>query len=113
MTTRFQDRRGAASLLYRNRSEVTFFVCEQKPYSFNNPLRAFFPQIPMQPPHNLRSKFPGAKSGARINAVYPPHGTCEEESNRIRFSKLVNQTRPQEDNVLAHFTVLNEPSQSY
>ena len=112
MTTHFQDRRGAASLLYRNRSEVTVLACEQKPYAFDNPLRAFFPHIPSLHITCVAS-FPGAKSGARINAVYLSHGACAEESNRIRFPKLVNQTPPQTDNVLADFTVLNEPSQSY
>lgn len=39
-------RRSAASLLYRNRSEVTVLVCEHKPYAFDDPLRAFLPHIP-------------------------------------------------------------------
>ena len=29
----FQDRRGAASLRYRNRAKITVLMCEQKPYS--------------------------------------------------------------------------------
>ena len=29
------DQRGAASLCYRNRAEITVFMCEQKPYLFD------------------------------------------------------------------------------
>ena len=112
MTTHFQDRRGAASLLYRNRSEVIVLECEQKPYAFDNPLRAFLAHIPGLHTTCVAS-VSGSKAGARVNAVYPPRGTCAEESNGIRFPKLVNQTLPQKDNTLADFTVLNGPSQSY
>lgn len=116
MTTHFQDRRGAASLgsfTLRIRPEVTFFVCEQKPHAFDNPLRAFLAHIPSLHITCVAS-VSGSKAGARVNAVYPTRGTCAEESiNRIRFPKLVNQTLPQKDNTLADFTVLNEPSQSY
>ena len=33
VTLHFLDRRGAASLCYRNRSEITVNICEQKPYA--------------------------------------------------------------------------------
>ena len=75
MTTHFQDRRGAASFLYRNRSEVTVLVCEHKPYAFDDPLRAFLPHIPSLHITCVAS-VSGTKAGARVNAVYPPHGTC-------------------------------------
>ena len=32
MTLHFRDRRGAASLRYRNRAKITVVMCEQKPY---------------------------------------------------------------------------------
>ena len=32
VTLHFRDRRWAASLLYRNRAEITVLSCEQKPY---------------------------------------------------------------------------------
>ena len=89
MTTHFQDRRGAASLLRRNRSEVIVLECGQKPYAFDNPLRAFLAHIISLHITCVASVF-GTKAGARVNAVYPPRGTCAEESNRIRFPKLVN-----------------------
>ena len=106
---------GAAQLrsfTLRNRSEVIVLQCKQKPYAFDNLLHAFLAFIPSLQTTCVAS-VSGSKAGARVNAVYPPRGTCAEESNGIRFPKLVNQTLPQKDNTLADFTVLNEPSQSY
>ena len=109
----FQDRRGAASLLYTEKPlQVIVLECKQKPYAFDNLLHAFLAYIPSLHTTCVAS-VSGSKAGARVNAVYPPRGTCAEESNGIRFPKLVNQTLPQKDNTLADFTVLNEPSQSY
>ena len=68
MTTHFQDRRGAASLLYRNRSEVIVLECEQKPYAFDNPLRAFLAHIPGLHTTCVAS-VSGSKARARVNAV--------------------------------------------
>ena len=81
MKIHFQDRRGAASLRYRNRAKITVLTCEQKHYPV-----FVSAQEQSGVEHSLRTCLHegGVPQGGEVTCGGSPHLSCKRDQIKVR-----------------------------